>query len=593
MARGSTHPLRRRIGAASVVAGLLCSFVAIVAPPAGAGSHAFGPYVIDGVLDTHASIQHFPDKASGAGDDAFAGGVKEDDECPALSNTGTVVQNNNDLTDFYLGHETSGGDSYLYLGFRRAFHESVSTANYLLSFELNQSETSCGPGSPFVVRTPGDLLIGFEGHNPNQIQISEWLASDTWSEPQTITGSTKVRGALSTDHLFGEAVVNLHEAGIFSDDECTSFANALAKTRSSSSGGQSQIKDFIVPTEGVYVSNCGRLVVEKVTDGDVEGDETFSFSVECDDDDPIEFDLGDGEAWPADVDGADADDNLFFYDTECTVTEDTSGLDDGTWTTTYVVTLPGEDPTDPEEGDTVEGLVIEEGTIVVTFTNSRDVPPAGALVVTKTVSDGQGTGTQVFDFEIVCGEETLDEFTLGHEQAWPDDVQGAADNELAPGTVCTVTETAVTGWTTTHRVDGGAVQTGGTTGELTIESDETTTVEFTNTRPAITTVVTEPTPTTTVAPTTTTTVAPTTTTTTEAPQVEPVVVEPTTTTVAPTTTTVAPTTTTETVLGVVQERVLPRTGNETQVLMLVAGILLVLGGLALSFEQPLADRRRS
>ena len=137
----------------------------------------------------------------------------------------------------------------------------------------------------------------------------------------------------------------------------------------------------------------------------------------------------------------------------------------------------------------------------------------------------------------------------------------------------------------------------------TVVPTTTTTVAPTTTTtvaPTTTTTV-APTTTTTVAPTTTTTVAPTTTTT-VAPTTTTTVAPTTTTTVAPTTTTtVAPTTTTTAtaptvlpttvqttttvpaaVLGLQEQRgQLPVTGINSRIILELAGLMLILGGLAM------------
>jgi LPXTG-motif cell wall-anchored protein len=138
-----------------------------------------------------------------------------------------------------------------------------------------------------------------------------------------------------------------------------------------------------------------------------------------------------------------------------------------------------------------------------------------------------------------------------------------------------------------------------------------TTVAPTTSTTASTTTTTQPTTTTTQAPTTSTTVAPTTSTT-VAPTTSTTVASTTTTTKPTTTTTQAPTTsttvaststtggsvttvpaTTTTTRAVVSARggQLPRTGSGAQVLLALAGIILLAGGAALAGSAKLAEKR--
>jgi LPXTG-motif cell wall-anchored protein len=150
-----------------------------------------------------------------------------------------------------------------------------------------------------------------------------------------------------------------------------------------------------------------------------------------------------------------------------------------------------------------------------------------------------------------------------------------------------------------------------TTTETPTTSTTSTTVVPTTSTTASTTTTTQPTTTTTQAPTTSTTVAPTTSTT-VAPTTSTTVASTTTTTKPTTTTTQAPTTsttvaststtggsvttvpaTTTTTRAVVSARggQLPRTGSGAQVLLALAGIILLAGGAALAGSAKLAEKR--
>jgi hypothetical protein len=63
---------------------------------------------------------------------------------------------------------------------------------------------------------------------------------------------------------FGEASINLDDIpnSNFTPSTCASFGSVLVKTRSSGSGGTSEIKDFILPPP-IHVSNCGTVTIVK------------------------------------------------------------------------------------------------------------------------------------------------------------------------------------------------------------------------------------------------------------------------------------------------------------------------------------------
>ena len=70
-----------------------------------------------------------------------------------------------------------------------------------------------------------------------------------------------VEGTTLAPGTFGEAVINLTDAGVFDLEECVTFGSAYVKSRSSTSF-TSQLKDFIEPID-VSVSNCATITVTK------------------------------------------------------------------------------------------------------------------------------------------------------------------------------------------------------------------------------------------------------------------------------------------------------------------------------------------
>ena len=76
-------------------------------------------------------------------------------------------------------------------------------------------------------------------------------------------GLEKVVEILKPGMTFGEAVINLTDAGVFGHEECVSFGNAYVKSRSSSSFTAS-LKDFIRPID-VSVSNSTAGTTAKIS----------------------------------------------------------------------------------------------------------------------------------------------------------------------------------------------------------------------------------------------------------------------------------------------------------------------------------------
>jgi LPXTG-motif cell wall-anchored protein len=175
-------------------------------------------------------------------------------------------------------------------------------------------------------------------------------------------------------------------------------------------------------------------------------------------------------------------------------------------------------------------------------------------------------------------------FGLSHVSFCYDKDQ-ATTTTVAP----TTTSTTVAPTTTSTTVAPTTTTTVKPTTTTTVAPTTTTTVAPTTTTtvaPTTTSTV-KPTTTTTVAPSTTSTVKPTTTTT-VAPSTTSTV-KPTSTTAGPATTVPAPTTTTTVVAARAGQ--LPRTGSGSQVLLAVAGIILLVGGGALAGSAKLAEKR--
>jgi Prealbumin-like fold domain len=225
------------------------------------------------------------DLPTGANDDSYSGGAKEDDACPTTT-TGSIPNNKSDLLTFgaYVEPEANG-PGFLNLFWRRVNDPSGTT---LMDFELNHSGVACANGVNRV-RTVGDLLLEYsidQGGAVATITAREWSGS-AWGPKtaipnqalgtinQTPIPAAESDGLSSTPvaaRTFGEMQLDLDF--IFDEGKCESFGSAFVKSRSSDSF-TSQLKDFIRPVP-VNITNCGKVIIRKQTDPD-EADNSTQF----------------------------------------------------------------------------------------------------------------------------------------------------------------------------------------------------------------------------------------------------------------------------------------------------------------------------
>jgi hypothetical protein len=256
-----------------------------------------GNLVLNGGTDwINAPNRHIgTDLPTGTGDNSFGQGAKEDNVATTVV-SGSIPNSKADLAQFYAGNEQVGGNIFLYLGWTRA--NTSGTTNF--DFELNQAQqpdlTTAGPKT--LVRTNGDLLINylFQGQGTPQIAIRQWSGS-AWSAP--VDASAFSEAAINLAQVanplpggtpspipalqFGEVALNLTAAGIFPSGVCKAFGSVYVKSRSSTSFS-SEIKDFIAPV-GINISNCAKIIVQKVTVPSPDPTDTsFSFSASYDSD---------------------------------------------------------------------------------------------------------------------------------------------------------------------------------------------------------------------------------------------------------------------------------------------------------------------
>ena len=258
-----------------------------------------------GTLYTGASPYTYyrqPDQASGSGDNAFGQGAKEDVPNPTVV-SGSIPPNKSDLSNFHVAYETvaptagngfSGNHTFLYLKWDRL--NVLGNAN--MDFEFNQNAPSGTPpvahfySDGLAVRSNGDLLVTYDysGSGTPTLSLFRWLTGNGASVPGTthvetvadcfsanalpcwgygtlgnLSNAAEANGKSFADGKSGEAGLDLTAAHVFGTD-CTTFGDALLKSRSSSSF-TSEIKDFIVIPHGkISVSNCGSITVNKQDD---------------------------------------------------------------------------------------------------------------------------------------------------------------------------------------------------------------------------------------------------------------------------------------------------------------------------------------
>ena len=256
-------------------------------------------------------------------DTAFAGGVKQDNNCPVV-NTGKAP-NKDDLERIYVSSNTVDGDIFLNLAWVRIPQNTTSPSAHI-GFEFNQGEDPCATGG-LVNRTAGDMLIvyDFEGSSTDTptITMRRWVTSGAcevgnssppcWGIAVDLTALGFAEARVNTSLVgpvvdqiapsppetlqlneFGEAGINLTDAGVFGTEECVAFGSAFGVSRSSGNSGTAQMKDLVGPGE-INITNCGRVIIRKETIPDPDPtDTTFDYTT-TGGLDPATFSLKNGE----------------------------------------------------------------------------------------------------------------------------------------------------------------------------------------------------------------------------------------------------------------------------------------------------------
>jgi len=206
------------------------------------------------------------DPVNSSSDSIYSGGVKQDTVCPSVT-TGNV-NDKADLGRIYVATETVNGHVYLFLAWERQIDNTINS-DVFVSFEFDQGKLACANNDGFVQRTQGDLLFDYNFQSGNStIDAKEWDGS-TWVALTTPPFEAAVNSGTVTDTLgpgashdlttfeFGEAGIDLSALNLAGNGgkACETFGSVLGGSRTSKSGDQAQLKDYVGPAP-VDVSNC-------------------------------------------------------------------------------------------------------------------------------------------------------------------------------------------------------------------------------------------------------------------------------------------------------------------------------------------------
>jgi hypothetical protein len=271
-----------------------------------------------------------------------------------------------------------------------------------MDFEINQKAqpnlTTTGPKT--LVRTAGDLLITFDfgGSGNPVLGLLKWVTTGAnsqcfsansvpcWGNRVNLSAAGFADGAVNavtvTDPIanvslpagtFGEAAVNLTDAGVFPSGTCTAFGSVFLKSRSSASF-PAEVKDFVAP-QPVDIRNCGKIVIHKVTQN---GDASFGYTT-TGGLSPATFSLSNG--------GTQTYNDVFPG--SYSVTESTIPAD---WTfVSLVCTASGPGTSATPSGTTASITMGAEGLVDCTYTNKTRVQPSIATTLSAGTIEVGGT----------------------------------------------------------------------------------------------------------------------------------------------------------------------------------------------------------
>jgi hypothetical protein len=223
------------------------------------------------------------DQPSGAADDSFGQGTKEDTAVPTVVN-GSIPPQKSDLLNFGVYLEENATGRFLHMFWHRV-QEPTGTTN--MDFEFNKSTTASANGVT-PVRSAGDVLIQYDlaqGGTHPELFLSTWITTGNaatdceatnklpcWGKRINLSASGDATGSINTSAIpagesdglgsisprtFGEATVDFDK---IAGEGCAAFGSAYLKSRSSDSF-TAALKDFIAPL--AFPSNCGAIKITK------------------------------------------------------------------------------------------------------------------------------------------------------------------------------------------------------------------------------------------------------------------------------------------------------------------------------------------
>jgi hypothetical protein len=230
------------------------------------------------------------DTQSGPDDESFTQGTKSDTPVPVIE-TGSIPPNKSDLTRMRIASETIDGDVIVYVAWNRS--NTLGSAN--MNFEFNATTTPSANGVT-PVRTEGDVLITFDfsGNDPTDVDLglARWAVGpcvanggklpNCWGDFIDLDLAGYADGSVSADGRFGEAAINLTDAGVFAPNECTALGSAYLTSRSSDAF-TAALKDFVPPAE-ISISTCGAFkIIKTAKHKDTETDPNLAATFEVKD----------------------------------------------------------------------------------------------------------------------------------------------------------------------------------------------------------------------------------------------------------------------------------------------------------------------
>ncbi len=377
------------------------------------------------------------DLPSGANDNSFGGGTKEDDPNVNVV-TGSIPPQKSDLTRFYIASEFASNSNFLYLAWERS--NVLGSAN--MDFELNKlaQPDLTTTGAKTLNRSAGDVLITFDfgGSGAPVLGLLKWVTSGAtsqcfaknslpcWGNRVNLSAAGFAEGAVNsttvTDPIanvslqagtFGEAAINLTAANVFPAGTCTALGSAFLKSRASAAF-PAEVKDFVAP-QPVNISNCGKITIIKHTDP--RGvDQVFNYTSNLQPD-----------ANAGGVSGVDAQGNFSLNDAGNTSGDSAANtVSEELFAGSYTVT-EGADPTGfgfdsvtcsggttSTSGKTVTITLAPDDDVTCTYVNKQQL---GAIKITKTSIKAAATPLAGATFSITSGGTPIagSPFTTGND----------------------------------------------------------------------------------------------------------------------------------------------------------------------------------